>query len=87
MAPVVHALRKPPGVRPVVISTGQHREMLIPILEFFEIEVDHDLKIMTDDSLFSFAPFGIERCLFKEPARPSAFVNETNSVGSIRGSL
>lgn len=46
LAPVVAALRDEPGLRPVVVSTGQHREMLGQVVDLFGIEVDHDLALM-----------------------------------------
>jgi UDP-N-acetylglucosamine 2-epimerase (non-hydrolysing) len=46
MAPVVRALAASAACRPVVCLTGQHREMLAGILDFFGIAVDHDLSIM-----------------------------------------
>jgi len=47
MAPVIAALNASPGLTPVVISTGQHREMLAQVVELFGIKVDHDLAVMT----------------------------------------
>ncbi|HET6194853.1 MAG TPA: UDP-N-acetylglucosamine 2-epimerase (non-hydrolyzing) [Acetobacteraceae bacterium] len=49
MAPVVKALAAAEGVHPVVCVTGQHREMLSGILDFFAIAADHDLAIMKPD--------------------------------------
>lgn len=46
MAPVVRALLEEPGLRTVVVSTGQHREMLRQVVELFDIPVDHDLDVM-----------------------------------------
>jgi UDP-N-acetylglucosamine 2-epimerase (non-hydrolysing) len=46
MAPVVRALAAGEGVRPVVCLTGQHRDMLAGILDFFSLAADHDLAIM-----------------------------------------
>ena len=43
MAPVVRALMASEAIRPVVCLTGQHREMLAGILEFFRIGADHNL--------------------------------------------
>jgi len=49
MAPVVHALRThPEELRPVVVVTAQHREMLDQVLALFAIEPDWDLNIMTE---------------------------------------
>jgi UDP-N-acetylglucosamine 2-epimerase (non-hydrolysing) len=46
MAPVIRALRAAPDFEPVVISTGQHREMLDQVARLFELEVHHDLAVM-----------------------------------------
>jgi UDP-N-acetylglucosamine 2-epimerase (non-hydrolysing) len=47
MAPVILELaRRPEQVRQVVISTGQHREMLQQVLEVFRITPDHELDVM-----------------------------------------
>jgi len=49
MAPIVRELKKHPArLRPVVVVTAQHREMLDQVLELFEIEPDYDLNIMKD---------------------------------------
>jgi UDP-N-acetylglucosamine 2-epimerase len=49
MAPVVQEFaRYPEQVRQVVISTGQHREMLDQVLSVFKITPDHDLGLMRD---------------------------------------
>lgn len=47
MAPVIKELQKRPNTfDTVVVTTGQHKEMLVPILETFEIKPDYDLDIM-----------------------------------------
>jgi len=46
MAPVVRRLQREPSIATRLLSTGQHREMLDPILEMFELEVDLDLGVM-----------------------------------------
>ena len=46
MAPVIKALEKADGLEPVVISTGQHREMLEQVVDIFDLRVDHDLEVM-----------------------------------------
>jgi UDP-N-acetylglucosamine 2-epimerase (non-hydrolysing) len=47
LAPVVTAMRAQPGLEPVVISTGQHREMLDQMLHLFGIAPEIDLGLMT----------------------------------------
>ncbi len=47
MAPVILELAKwPAQVRQVLVSTGQHREMLEQVLDVFALKPDHDLEIM-----------------------------------------
>jgi len=50
MAPVIKEIGIHRGrVRSVVCVTGQHREMLDPLLEIFAIQPDYDLNVMQDD--------------------------------------
>ena len=44
--PVVQALREKSGLKTVLISTGQHREMLDQVFETFGIQPDIDLGLM-----------------------------------------
>src|SRR5688500_20179091 len=46
MAPVILELQRRPRVRQVVISTGQHREMLQQVLDDVRIAPDHSLDVM-----------------------------------------
>ena len=45
MFPVVHALRRSEWFAPIVVTTGQHRDLVAPILELAAIEPDHDLDV------------------------------------------
>jgi len=46
MAPVVAALRESGDFRPLVVVSGQHRELLDQVLSVFDITPEHDLDIM-----------------------------------------
>ncbi|GAB1691087.1 non-hydrolyzing UDP-N-acetylglucosamine 2-epimerase [Krasilnikovia sp. M28-CT-15] len=46
VAPVIRAMRDDPRFHPVVVSTGQHRQMLDETLQVFGITPDVDLDIM-----------------------------------------
>ncbi len=47
MAPVIKELRKyPKHFNCKVCVSGQHRQMIDPLLKLFDIKVDHDLRIM-----------------------------------------
>jgi UDP-N-acetylglucosamine 2-epimerase (non-hydrolysing) len=48
MAPVIAAIRSHPGLRPLVVTTAQHREMLSQALDVFGIVPDIDLGLMQD---------------------------------------
>jgi len=49
MAPVVRAIMQQPSFTSRVCVTAQQREMLDQVLSIFEIQVDHDLDLMTKD--------------------------------------
>lgn len=46
MAPVIRALSEAPDFEPIVISTGQHREMLDQVARLFALTIHHDLGVM-----------------------------------------
>lgn len=45
VAPLIRALAASPVLEPVVVSTGQHRDMLDQINTWFEITPDIDLNV------------------------------------------
>ena len=54
LAPVVHELKNSPeSFVPIVVSTGQHKEMLKQTLEIFDIQPDHHLEVMTHNQSLS----------------------------------
>lgn len=46
MAPVIRECQAHPGIEPVICFTGQHREMLRQVADYFGIEPDMDLDLM-----------------------------------------
>ena len=48
MAPVYAALARQPGLTPLILSTGQQRQMLDEALAVFSLTPDEDLNVMTD---------------------------------------
>ena len=46
MAPVVAALEQSPHFQPLVVNTGQHRELIEQVIHLFGIRVDRDLAVM-----------------------------------------
>jgi UDP-N-acetylglucosamine 2-epimerase (non-hydrolysing) len=53
LAPVIAELRRYPDVTTRVCVTGQHREMVQPIFELFNIRPEVDLALMTPDQRLS----------------------------------
>jgi UDP-N-acetylglucosamine 2-epimerase (non-hydrolysing) len=53
MAPVIRSLRAAPELEVNVLSSGQHREMLQPLIEWFELTIDVDLHVMTENQSLS----------------------------------
>lgn len=53
MAPVVHVLTDAPGVRLTVLCSGQHRDLLAPLAEWFGLSFHHDLGVMTEGQSLS----------------------------------
>lgn len=53
MAPVIRALQAVPEFDVSVLSSGQHRELLIPLIDWFELKVDGDLSVMTPNQSLS----------------------------------
>lgn len=47
MAPVILALRSMPEFTVRVLSSGQHRELLLPLIDWFGLTVDDDLQVMS----------------------------------------
>ena len=48
-APLILSLKEEKKFKIQVCSTSQHSEMLSPILNFFNIEPDFDIHVMTKD--------------------------------------
>jgi UDP-N-acetylglucosamine 2-epimerase (non-hydrolysing) len=46
LAPVIQQAREQAGLEPVICSTGQHREMLAQVLDYFELQPDLRLDVM-----------------------------------------
>lgn len=63
IAPVVHELKKHADkIESEVVVTGQHRGMLDPVLNLFEIEPDYDLDIMKgNQTLFDITIEGLRK--------------------------
>jgi UDP-N-acetylglucosamine 2-epimerase (non-hydrolysing) len=71
MAPLIKELEKYPDIlEPVVVVTGQHRQMLDQVLRIFSIDPDYDLGIMEENqtliSIVSKSLQGLEEIILRE---------------------
>ena len=48
MAPLYLEFKSRPSFNPLLLSTGQHKEMLYQVCDAFNIKPDYDLEIMKD---------------------------------------
>lgn len=87
MAPVIRCFRNSGSIEPIVAVTGQHREMLHQVLEFFEIIPDYDLELMTEAQslcqLTSRAVDGLEKVLLE--VRPNIVLVQGDTTSAFVG--
>ena len=89
MAPLILELKKNPIYRTIVISTGQHKEMLNEVLNFFSIAPDYALSVFRDQQSLSMLTTNliakIEPILIKE--NPSAVIVHGDTASAFSGAL
>jgi UDP-N-acetylglucosamine 2-epimerase len=89
MAPVIHRLAESEDFDPLVISTGQHREMIDDVCAWFGVKPDVDLKLMTPNQSLSgylgAALVQLESILAK--ARPDAVLVQGDTMSTLAGAI
>lgn len=89
VAPVLAALEGSDAFEPVIVVTGQHREMLQQVLDLFGIEPHHDLDLckpgQTLTSISTGALTGLEPLLAAE--RPDAVLVQGDTTTTFIGGL
>ncbi len=89
MAPVVIACRQQADMTPIVCVTGQHREMLQQVTDYFQIKPDIDLQLMTAGQslaqLTARCVEGIDRVL--QTQRPDCVVAQGDTTTVMAASL
>lgn len=46
-APVINELKKRTHFKTLVVSSSQHRDLLLPFIDIFDLSLDYDLRVMT----------------------------------------
>jgi len=89
LAPVYEELRSREALQPLLMATGQHREMLEQVCQVFEIEPDVSLDIMRHDQtlgqVVSRAFTGLEEAL--QESRPEALLVQGDTATTFAGAL
>lgn len=88
LAPVIAELRQR-NLPSLVIATGQHRDMVQPVLDLFDIRPDRDLSIMREvqtlDYVLSSVISGVGEILDSE--RPRALLVQGDTTSTLGGAL
>jgi UDP-N-acetylglucosamine 2-epimerase (non-hydrolysing) len=91
LAPVLFEARKYPDLEIVTVSTGQHRETLQPILQFFGIVPDIELDIMRDEeplpATFTRAMTLLEPLIANTIPKPDAVVVQGDTTTALAAAL
>ena len=89
LAPVVAELRRSPVIETVVVSTGQHREMLDQMLAQFELATDIDLDLMRPEQRLSDLTADLVRGLGQTVAaiRPDWVLVQGDTTTTLCGAL
>jgi UDP-N-acetylglucosamine 2-epimerase (non-hydrolysing) len=89
MAPVVRAIEAEHDAHCSLVLTGQHRDLVQPILDLFGLKAVHDLQAMREQqslaALTSRALAGLDRWL--ETAKPDVVLGQGDTVSVLAGSL
>lgn len=89
VAPLYHALRRHPRLRPVLISTGQHRDMLAELHDWFGMVPDLDLEVMTEGQTLAGLTGRVLGTLTEilQAQRPAAVVVHGDTTTSMAGAM
>ncbi|HEV8468120.1 MAG TPA: UDP-N-acetylglucosamine 2-epimerase (non-hydrolyzing) [Candidatus Limnocylindria bacterium] len=89
LAPLIRALRARAGIDVRVCVTGQHREMLQPILELFDVDPDYDLDLMTPAQTLSGLTAGVVDGVTEviDASRPSWVVVQGDTTTALAAAL
>lgn len=89
VAPVVRALQQDDRFESVVVSTGQHREMLEQVNKRFGITPDYDMELMkpgqTLNELVSRAIYGLDRIIDEE--QPDVIISQGDTSTAMAAAL
>lgn len=89
MAPLILDMQGHQAFKPIVVSTGQHDEMLHQVMRAFRLKLDYDLEIMrknqTLSQIISFAIKGLSKIIEKE--KPDMILVQGDTTTALAAAL
>ncbi|GMC02830.1 UDP-N-acetyl glucosamine 2-epimerase [Enterococcus thailandicus] len=89
MAPIIKQIELEKRFKPVVVVTGQHRDMLDQVLTIFDIKADYDLDIMKKSQSLSYITASVLKglCPILEKEKPSIVLVHGDTTTTLAASL
>ncbi len=89
LAPVILELKNDPDFEAIVVSSSQHTDLLKPFLQIFNIKVDYDLQVMTENqtpnSVCAKVLSGLDEILEKE--KPDVILVQGDTTTAFAGAF
>lgn len=89
LAPVVHAIRHSDWAECELVLTGQHKELLVPLIERFGLQVDHNLNAMRENQTLSHVTARILQGMddLLAHSQPAAVIGQGDTASVLAGSM
>mgnify|MGYP002833445758 CR=1 FL=1 len=89
LAPLINLFVKEKAFKTRVISTGQHKDLIKDIINFFEIKIDNDLNLMKPDQKLSYLTSAIINSLEIEFSnyRPNMIIVQGDTTSAFAAAL
>lgn len=89
LAPVVDAIRRSDWAECELVLTGQHKELLVPLVEHFGLQVDHNLNAMRENQTLSHVTARILQGMddLLAQSQPAAVIGQGDTASVLAGSM
>jgi UDP-N-acetylglucosamine 2-epimerase (non-hydrolysing) len=89
LAPVVDAIRRSDWADCELVLTGQHKDLLVPLIERFGLHVDHDLNAMRENQTLSYVTARILQGMddLLAQSQPAAVIGQGDTASVLAGSM
>jgi UDP-N-acetylglucosamine 2-epimerase (non-hydrolysing) len=89
LAPVVDAIRRSDWADCELVLTGQHKDLLVPLIQRFGLQVDHDLNAMRENQTLSHVTARILQGMddLLAQSQPAAVIGQGDTASVLAGSM